>query len=75
MLRAVTARSGIGHAFAKFRLPFESSGTQGYSGACDALGMSRVDGARFVSTCGGDYFFAPSMTALRMIGMGLIDPT
>ncbi len=30
---------------------------------------------QFVSTRGGDYFFAPSMTALRMIGMGLIDPT
>jgi Dyp-type peroxidase family len=30
---------------------------------------------QFVSTRGGDYFFAPSMTALRMIGTGLIDPT
>jgi len=30
---------------------------------------------QFVSTRGGDYFFAPSMTALRMIGLGLIDPT
>ena len=30
---------------------------------------------QFVSTRGGDYFFAPSMTALRAIGMGLIDPT
>ena len=30
---------------------------------------------QFVSTRGGDYFFAPSMTALRMIGMGLTDPT
>jgi Dyp-type peroxidase family len=30
---------------------------------------------QFVSTRGGDYFFAPSMTALRMIGMGLVDPT
>ena len=30
---------------------------------------------QFVSTRGGDYFFAPSMTALRMIGMGVIDPT
>ncbi len=30
---------------------------------------------QFVSTRGGDYFFAPSMTALQMIGMGLIDPT
>ena len=24
---------------------------------------------------GGDYFFVPSMTCLRMIGLGIIDPT
>ncbi len=30
---------------------------------------------QFVSTRGGDYFFAPSMTALRMIGQGMVDPT
>ena len=30
---------------------------------------------RFVETRGGDYFFIPSMTALRMIGEGIIDPT
>ena len=30
---------------------------------------------QFVSTRGGDYFFLPSLTALRMIGMGVIDPT
>jgi Dyp-type peroxidase family len=30
---------------------------------------------QFVETRGGDYFFVPSMTALRMIGMGIIDPT
>jgi hypothetical protein len=30
---------------------------------------------QFVSTRGGDYFFMPSMTALRMIGMGVVDPT
>ena len=30
---------------------------------------------RFVETRGGDYFFIPSMTALRMIGAGNIDPT
>lgn len=28
-----------------------------------------------VSTRGGDYFFVPSMTALRMIAMGTVDPT
>ena len=30
---------------------------------------------RFVETRGGEYFFIPSMTALRMIGDGIIDPT
>jgi len=30
---------------------------------------------RFVETRGGDYFFVPSLTALRMIGEGSIDPT
>ncbi|HEY5723995.1 MAG TPA: hypothetical protein VIT45_16920 [Allosphingosinicella sp.] len=30
---------------------------------------------QFVATRGGDYFFMPSMTALRMIGMGVVDPT
>ncbi|MEL6125308.1 MAG: peroxidase [Pseudomonadota bacterium] len=29
----------------------------------------------FVETRGGDYFFIPSLTALRMIGMGVVDPT
>jgi Dyp-type peroxidase family len=29
----------------------------------------------FVETRGGEYFFVPSMTALRMIGMGIVDPT
>jgi len=30
---------------------------------------------QFVETHGGDYFFLPSLTALRMIAMGTIDPT
>ncbi|HEX7669359.1 MAG TPA: hypothetical protein VF395_07250 [Polyangiaceae bacterium] len=30
---------------------------------------------RFVETRGGDYFFVPSLTALRLIGRGLVDPT
>jgi Dyp-type peroxidase family len=30
---------------------------------------------RFVETRGGDYFFVPSLTALRMIGDGIVDPT
>jgi Dyp-type peroxidase family len=30
---------------------------------------------QFVETRGGEYFFVPSMTALRMIAMGIVDPT
>ncbi len=30
---------------------------------------------RLVETRGGEYFFVPSMTALRMIAAGLVDPT
>lgn len=30
---------------------------------------------RLVETRGGDYFFIPSMTALRMIAAGMVDPT
>ena len=30
---------------------------------------------QFVETRGSEYFFVPSMTALRMIGMGVVDPT
>ncbi len=30
---------------------------------------------RFVETRGGEYFFLPSLTALRMIGDGIVDPT
>lgn len=29
----------------------------------------------FVETRGGDYFFIPSMTALQMIALGIVDPT
>ncbi len=29
----------------------------------------------FVETRGGDYFFVPSLTALRMMGDGIVDPT
>lgn len=35
---------------------------------CDSL-------PQFVETRGGDYFFVPSMTALRMIASGTVDPT
>ena len=34
-----------------------------------------TDLQQFVQTRGGAYFFVPSMTALRMIGMGVVDPT
>lgn len=30
---------------------------------------------QLVEVRGGDYFFIPSMTALRMLGMGIVDPT
>ena len=30
---------------------------------------------QFVATRGGDYFFVPSLNALRMIAMGTVDPT
>ena len=30
---------------------------------------------QFVETRGGGYFFLPSLTALRMIGQGIVDPT
>lgn len=30
---------------------------------------------QFVETRGGDYFFIPSLTALRMMSMGVVDPT
>lgn len=35
--------------------------------------LSRIP--RLVETRGGEYFFVPSMTALRMIAKGMIDPT
>ena len=34
-----------------------------------------ADMPKFVEMRGGEYFFLPSMTALRMIGMGVVDPT
>ena len=30
---------------------------------------------QFVEARGGEYFFVPSMTALRLMGMGIVDPT
>jgi len=34
-----------------------------------------ADMPQFVETRGGEYFFIPSMTSLRMIAQGLVDPT
>jgi deferrochelatase/peroxidase EfeB len=52
---------------AKFVIPADpASGHPPF--ICDRL-------PQLVEPRGGDYFFLPSMTALRMIGMGLVDPT
>ncbi len=40
---------------------------------CPAYVMSTLK--TFVECRGGDYFFVPSLTALRMIAMGIVDPT
>ena len=42
------------------------------SGKCPFV-MSKLK--TFVECRGGDYFFVPSMTSLRMMAMGIIDPT
>jgi Dyp-type peroxidase family len=52
---------------AKFVIPTDPSGT-GVPFICERV-------PQFVEPRGGDYFFLPSMTALRMIGMGIVDPT
>jgi Dyp-type peroxidase family len=43
--------------------------------ASGRLPFIAADLPQFVETRGGDYFFVPSLTALRMIAMGTIDPT
>ncbi len=56
-----------GPALAKFVIPVpEGSGHPPF--IVDSI-------PQFVEMRGGGYFFVPSMTALRMIGMGTIDPT
>jgi len=52
---------------AKFVIPTDPNGT-GVPYICERI-------PQFVEPRGGDYFFVPSMTALRMIGMGIVDPT
>ena len=64
-------------------------GNQGINDKCRAGGRMVIEGDKrtstppyfcgnmptLVETRGGDYFFVPSMTCLRMIGLGIIDPT
>jgi hypothetical protein len=62
-------------------------GNHGANKDCRAAGRMVIEGDRttppyfcsnmptLVETRGGDYFFVPSMTCLRMIGLGIIDPT
>jgi deferrochelatase/peroxidase EfeB len=59
----------VGNHFeaAKFVIPADPAG--------DKPPFICADMPQFVETRGGDYFFIPSMTALRMIGQGLVDPT
>ena len=52
---------------AKFVIPADP-GTDDTPFICDDL-------PQLVEPRGGDYFFVPSMTALRMIAMGVVDPT
>ena len=64
-------------------------GNHGFNENCRAGGRMVIEGdpqtntppyfcshmPTLVETRGGDYFFVPSMTCLRMIGLGIIDPT
>jgi len=54
-------------AQAKYVIPVDPSGP-GAPFVCQPM-------PQFVEPRGGDYFFIPSLTALRMIGMGIVDPT
>jgi Dyp-type peroxidase family len=51
----------------KFVIPVDPEG-QDIPHICSQL-------PKFVQSRGGEYFFVPSITALRMIGMGVVDPT
>jgi deferrochelatase/peroxidase EfeB len=62
-------------------------GNHGINKECRGKGRMVIEGDKdkppyfcsnmptLVETRGGDYFFVPSMTCLRMIGLGIIDPT
>jgi len=52
---------------AKYVIPVKPDGTDAPF-ICDGL-------PQFVEPRGGEYFFIPSMTALRLIAMGIVDPT
>jgi deferrochelatase/peroxidase EfeB len=54
-------------AGAKFVIPTDPAGTDA------PFICARTP--QFVEPRGGEYFFVPSLTALRMIGMGVVDPT
>jgi deferrochelatase/peroxidase EfeB len=58
---------GLHRPGAKFVIPADSAGT-GSPFICANL-------PQFVETRGGEYFFLPSMTALRQIATGAVDPT
>jgi Dyp-type peroxidase family len=45
------------------------------AGAANATPFIAADLPEFVTTRGGDYFFVPSTSAIRMIAMGAVDPT
>ncbi|HEX4737743.1 MAG TPA: hypothetical protein VH331_09285 [Allosphingosinicella sp.] len=53
---------------AKMVIPADPQGANGRPFLCARI-------PQFVEPRGGDYFFIPSMTALRMIGTGIVDPT
>ena len=59
--------SGNRKGDAKFIIPVDPKGSE--------TPFICADIPQFVEMRGGDYFFMPSLTALRMIGMGTVDPT
>ncbi|HVN00394.1 MAG TPA: hypothetical protein VMT68_09280 [Caulobacteraceae bacterium] len=56
-----------GQAPANYVIPVDPAGT-GAPFVCRPA-------PQFVEPRGGEYFFVPSLTALRLIGMGIVDPT
>ncbi len=58
---------GMRRSGAKFVIPSDPAGT--------APPFICANLPQFVETRGGEYFFIPSLTALRQIAMGTVDPT